>query len=170
MRTLLAKKYNTVFAARPDLDDPRLTDLFGSARKGHVRAGRVLFSDMVLSNWEELRRQGVTGKTEVKFENTISRTTALSNPRQIERVVRGAEFPLSLIYETDPKAPEEKMIREMTLLADGLHMLEYDYLGGSGSRGYGRVAFRNLDLRVVIGTVGEETLLACRKLLRGETA
>ena len=28
-------------------------------------------------------------------------------------------------------------------MADGLKLLQMDYLGGSGSRGYGRVSFRN---------------------------
>lgn len=30
--------------------------------------------------------------TEVKFENSISRLTAVANPRQIERAVRGLSF------------------------------------------------------------------------------
>ena len=48
---------------------------------------------MFLSNLEELKNLGLTGATEVKFENSISRTTAVAKPRQIERVVRGAQFP-----------------------------------------------------------------------------
>ena len=97
MRALLAKQYNTVWKATADDDAKCLTDLFGSA-KDH-KESRILFSDMFLSNLEELKNLGLTGATEVKFENSISRTTAVANPRQIERVVRGAQFPMQLIYE-----------------------------------------------------------------------
>lgn len=43
---------------------------------------RLLFSDMVLKNEEELRDAGLQSMTEVKFENSISRATAVANPRQ----------------------------------------------------------------------------------------
>ena len=56
MRSLLAKRYNTSFAETPDDDIECLTDLFGSAKKNHVKTSRVLFSDMVLCNWEELKK------------------------------------------------------------------------------------------------------------------
>lgn len=53
MRTLLAKKYNEVFARIPDDDNECLLALFGSAKKGAVRTSRVQFSDMFLSNLDE---------------------------------------------------------------------------------------------------------------------
>ncbi len=60
-------------------------------------------------NLDELTHAGLTGATEVKFENSITRTTAEANPRQIERVVRGAKFPLQLIYEvTDEVSPRSR--------------------------------------------------------------
>ena len=43
MRTLLAKKYNEVFAVIPDNDNECLLALFGSAKKGAVKTSRVLF-------------------------------------------------------------------------------------------------------------------------------
>ena len=91
MRTLLAKQYNEDVAAKPDDDAECLTNLFGSAKKGKdgkIKAGRLLFSDLFLSNKGELKKVGIDHMTEVKFENTISRTTAVANPRQIERVIR----------------------------------------------------------------------------------
>lgn len=161
MRALLAKKYNSA-VVEPDYDAPCLTDLFGSARKGKVRCSRVLFSDMVMSNWEDLKKQGLTSSTEIKFENSIKRTTAVANPRQIERVVRGAKFPLELIYEVDM---EDKMKTDFEILRDGFRLLEYDYLGGSGSRGYGKIRFEELDLEVVIGDVADNVMDECRRLL-----
>lgn len=162
IRTLLAKCYNTRVADTPDDDAECLTDLFGSAKPKHVKNSRIIFSDMFLSNWETLKQQGLSSKTEIKFENSISRTTAVANPRQIERVVRGAEFPMSLLYEV---SDEEQMKKDIQLLKQGFKLLEYDYLGGSGSRGYGKIKLKELELEVVIGQVSEETVKVCRQLL-----
>jgi CRISPR-associated protein Csm3 len=143
MRALLAKQYNTVWKATADDDAKCLTDLFGSA-KDH-KESRILFSDMFLSNLEELKNLGLTGATEVKFENSISRTTAVANPRQIERVVRGAQFPMQLIYEFSNDIDVDTLLQDFKILKEGFRLLEYDYLGGSGSRGYGRIRFLDLE-------------------------
>lgn len=162
MRALLAKKYNDHFAEKPEDDAECLVSLFGSAKKGHVQTSRVLFTDMVISNWDELKARGLTNPTEVKFENSIQRTTAVANPRQIERVVRGAEFPLEIIYEVKD---EETMLQDFKILRDGFSLLQYDYLGGNGSRGYGKVRFHDLKLEVVVGEISDETTEACRRQL-----
>lgn len=162
LRTLLAKRYNKTFAETPDDDDEKLTDLFGSAKKDHVKTGRILFSDMVL-DWKALKEKGVTAKTEIKVENSISRTTAVANPRQIERVIRGSEFQMNLIYEVPQE--EEKMRRDFEILKEGFQLLEYDYLGGNGSRGYGKVKIRDIQLDVVVGEVSDNVLEACRKIM-----
>ncbi len=162
LRTLLAKMYNSSRAAKPDDDEACLTALFGSSKKGDVHVGRLLFSDMFLQNKEELRSLNIYRATEVKFENTISRSTAVANPRQLERVIRGAEFGLNLVYEVKDA---ETMLQDFEILRNGLRLLQYDYLGGSGSRGYGKVAFRELDVQAVIGEVDAETLGQCRQML-----
>lgn len=164
MRSLLAKRYNEFKAEKPDDDAECLTDLFGSAKKGQVKTSRLLFTDMFLENMDELKRAGLTGATEVKFENSISRATAVANPRQIERVVRGAVFPLQLIYEVED---EEKMISDFQILKEGFELLEYDYLGGNGSRGYGRVKIADLEAVSVIGEVSGEILDQCNEILCG---
>ncbi len=172
LRTLLAKQYNKTLASTPDDDAQELTDLFGSAKKNQVHTSRLLFSDMLMNNWDELKELGLTSKTEVKFENSIKRTTAVANPRQIERVVRGSKFPLSLIYHTkhDFETSDEKAIeimqRDFEIIKNGLTLLEYDYLGGSGSRGYGKVKFSDLDVKTVVGDIPETVLEACRNMLR----
>lgn len=163
MRTLLAKEYNTELAKKPDDDALCLTRLFGCAKTNKVRRSRVLISDMFLCNEEELRKQGLQSLTEVKFENTINRATAVANPRQIERVIRGSRFDLDIMYE----AEEESEIREdMEILAEGLRLLQYDYLGGSGSRGYGKIIFRDIQADVVVGTVDETIMEQCNTLLK----
>ena len=76
--------------------------------------------------------------TEWKFENALDRVSASANPRQLERVPAGASFEFEIVYNvevTDATAIEADLLG--LLLAMG--MLEDDYLGGHGSRGYGRV-------------------------------
>ncbi len=165
MRALLAKQYNTVLAKTADEDAECLTGLFGSAKT--KKESRILFTDMFLDNLEELKRAGLTSATEVKFENSISRTTAVANPRQIERVVRGAQFPMQLIYEFSDEIDSDTMLQDFRILKEGFKLLEYDYLGGSGSRGYGRVKFLDLDAEPVIGDVNDTLIEQCRTILEG---
>lgn len=161
MRTLLAKAYNDAIC-KPDDDNPRITRLLGSAKKGNVQKSRLLFSDMVLSNQEELRNLGLQSLTEVKFENSINRATAVANPRQIERAVRGSEFDLDLIYESEE---ENDILEDIELLAEGMQLLQYDYIGGSGSRGYGKILFKDVCAEVVVGEVEESIIDKCNEVL-----
>ena len=164
MRTLLAKKYNEKPASKPDEDAECISNLFGTARNGRPKAGRLLFSDMYLNkeNKEELRDINIIHPVEVKFENSISRTTAVANPRQIERVIRGTQFDMNLIYEVDDNSDVEEDFR---IICEGLKQLKYDYLGGSGSRGYGKVDFQDLYAEAVVGEVEQNIIDQCNDLL-----
>lgn len=166
IRYLLAKKYADGILRNPDDDDEKIIRLFGTAKKvgKGIPRGHVLISDMVLSNKKELQAKGIIDPTEVKFENTINRLTAVANPRQIERVIRGAEFELDIVYEADD---EGKIIEDISLLKEGFKLLEYDYLGGSGSRGYGKVKFRDLHADAVIGDIDEVIMNQVNELLAG---
>lgn len=69
----------------------------------------------------------------------IDRITAKANPRQIERVPAGAIFSLNMVlnvFNTDDKE------KQLITLFRGLKLVEKDYIGGSGSRGYGQVKFQ----------------------------
>lgn len=169
IRTLLAKEYNTKIVAKPDEDAECLTRLFGSAKKDHVKRSRVIISDMFLVNKEELNRQGVELMTEIKFENTINRATAVANPRQIERTIRGARFGLDIIYEVE-NGKEDQIVEDISVLAEGLKLLQYDYLGGNGSRGYGKIAFCDLCADTVVGEVEEDILAKCNDILQRSVA
>lgn len=161
MRSLLAKQYNEKMATTPNDDAECLTDLFGSSEKP-VKTGKLLFSDMFLSNKDEFEKLGLR-TTEVKFENSIKRTTSEANPRQIERVIRGTQFGLDLIYEVKDEAVMEQ---DFKIIRDGLKLLKYDYLGGNGSRGYGKVKFMDLYAEAVIGEVSEAVMDKCNALLQ----
>jgi len=143
LRTLLARSLCQDIENMPDLsaDDARILRLFGSAEP--VRRSRLQFADAFLTNAEALSNKGVR-VTEVKTENTISRANSVANPRQIERVIAGAVFGVSIVYDvTDPAQVEE----DLALLAKGMKLLQMDYLGGHGSRGSGRVSLKNFALK-----------------------
>ena len=143
LRTLLARSLCQDIENMPDLsaDDARILRLFGSAEP--VRRSRLQFADAFLTNAEALSSKGVR-VTEVKTENTISRANAQATPRQIERVIAGAAFGVSIVYDvTDPAQVEE----DLALLAKGMKLLQMDYLGGHGSRGSGRVSLKNFALK-----------------------
>lgn len=161
MRSLLAKEFNKT-VAEPENDHERIARLFGSSNKDKVRRSRLLFADMDLANEGELRKAGLQSMTEVKFENSIKRTTAIANPRQIERAVAGSIFELDLIYELEK---EEEFIEDIETLAEGMKLLQYDYLGGNGSRGYGKIEFQNIEAEAVIGDVDEDLMDQCNQIL-----
>ena len=157
MRTLLAKVYNEKVAEKPSDDSDILSRLFGNSNDERFKMGRLIFRDAFLSNADELDSLGVRSYTEVKFENTIDRITAEAKPRQIERAIRNSTFDFELIYEITDKN-ENQVEEDFKVIRDGLKLLELDYLGGSGSRGYGKVAFENLKATTVFGNYDVKTL------------
>ena len=117
--------------------------LFGSSGADGEAAAklgptRLSFADCNLAECsrDELRGQNLPF-TEVKSENTINRINGTAeHPRFTERVPSGLTFDFAIslkVYGQDSGLEK--------FLLDGLKMLEYDALGGSGSRGYGRVRF-----------------------------
>lgn len=77
--------------------------------------------------------------TEAKSENSINRISGVAdNPRQTERVPAGAQFCFSVQIKILQNDNEHELL---SLVLNGLKLLEMDALGGSGSRGYGRIKF-----------------------------
>ena len=161
MRTLLSRVHSDKDCSVAD-DPKEISELFGS------QSGRskVLFSDLFLNDgfMQQLEAMEIYSPTEVKFENTINRLTAVANPRQIERVIRGAKFDLEIICEA---ADAEQLEAYINLIAEGLKLLSLDYLGGNGSRGYGKVRFSGLSAEAVVGTLTAEALQKCNAALQG---
>lgn len=165
VRTLLSRKLCMGKITKTADDDPEeIIRIFGGSKKigDKIPQSRFLFSDMVLCNWDELRRAGAPGRTEIKFENTINRLSAVANPRQIERVIKGAKFKLDIVYDVCELSQVEEDFR---LLVDGFRILEYDYLGGHGSRGYGKVSFSDLSAAAVIGDIEPGLIEKCQAIL-----
>lgn len=128
MRTLLAKAYNETLAEKPGEDGEILSRLFGNSSDNRYKVGRLIFRDAFLINKEKLDSLGVKSYTEVKFENTIDRITAVATPRQIERAIRTSAFNFELIYEITDES-QEQVEEDFKVILDGLKLLELDYQG-----------------------------------------
>jgi CRISPR-associated protein Csm3 len=77
--------------------------------------------------------------TENKWENVIDRTKGVAeHPRQSERVPAGAVFNAEFVLNIWDDDKEDELL---ALFEKGIRLLENDYLGGSGSRGYGQIKF-----------------------------
>lgn len=75
---------------------------------------------------------------ELKFENALDRITAAANPRPIERVPPRSDFAFEIIYDVESVADIQL---DLENLLCAMSLLEDDALGGSGSRGSGKVKF-----------------------------
>lgn len=124
----------------------RLFGISGDAGDAAEKYGptRMAFWDC---NLTEEHRQFVRDNnylyTEAKSENSINRITGVAdNPRQTERVPAGAKF----TFRLNLKVLDENDTDLLDLVKIGLKMLTLDGIGGSGSRGYGKIEFDGLTL------------------------
>lgn len=132
-------------------DGEEILRLFGCAAEKAAtgKPARLQFFDCFLTNKDELKGE----VTEIKFENTIEREKCKAKPRQNERVVCGAVFKLNLVYNAED-ANEIK--EDFKIITKGMQLLQLDYLGGNGTRGYGRVALKNLKVQALDETFDEK--------------
>lgn len=84
--------------------------------------------------------------TEVKSENYINRITSEADPRDMERIPRGSVFEYELIYGVyDLGDGGTTDVENLTAVQRAMALLEDSSLGGSGSRGYGKIRFKRID-------------------------
>ncbi|MEM7038405.1 MAG: type III-A CRISPR-associated RAMP protein Csm3 [Bacteroidota bacterium] len=84
--------------------------------------------------------------TEAKWENRINRKSGTAkDPRQLERVPAGGMFEFEMVYDSYEDGHESDDIHQIISL---MRMLEDDYLGGHGSRGYGKIKFEDVVFKV----------------------
>jgi CRISPR-associated protein Csm3 len=112
------------------------------AQAKEIGPTRLSFWDCsLLPEWISSVRTSEGSYTEVKTENSIDRIAGTAkNPRQTERVPADARFD----FKVTVKVLDDENLLD-TLLA-GLKLLELDGIGGSVSRGYGKVKFEKLSL------------------------
>ncbi len=115
-----------------------------SQGKNELEVTRVIFRDAyptkdTLKMWENIELE-----TEIKIENTIDRIAGKSrNLRKTERVLPGSEFEFEIILSVFENDNESEMLK---LLLEGMRLLEDTYLGGSGTRGYGKIKFKDISI------------------------
>lgn len=78
--------------------------------------------------------------TEVKTENAIDRLTSEANPRSMERVPANSVFEVEMLFDIY----KEDDMQKLKKVFEGMTLLEDSSLGGSGSRGSGKVVFENI--------------------------
>jgi CRISPR-associated protein Csm3 len=119
----------------------KIIKLFGTSGAdedalGQYGSSRASFADAYLSEqWRKIADERQWPLTEVKSENSINRIKGTAeNPRFTERVPAGAKFDFCISLK---KMEGDEDLE--AFLMQGLKLLQLDALGGSGSRGYGKV-------------------------------
>lgn len=128
-----------------ELKNCLICQLFGvGAKEGseEFNRTRLVFRDAYPTDdtlgWWNSSEEIVEG-TEVKGENVINRITSAANPRFMERVPAGSKFEGEIILSIYEGDDEEKLKNK---LKEGIELLKDSYIGGSGSRGYGKVELK----------------------------
>ena len=128
-----AKILLKLFGAAPENTDEELVNEIGPTR--------LAFWDCSLDPaWVKEMGDRNLLLIEAKTENSIDRIRGVAeNPRQTERVPAGAKFQFQL---TVREHEGDEGLLDTVL--KGLRLIELSGLGGSGSRGYGKVTFTRL--------------------------
>lgn len=126
-----------------------INNLFGITENKSLKTtnqpSKLIVRDAILTNESKEFLLGCDNLdmpyTESKVENTIDRVegaTVKGGVRTAERVPAGAQFYAEFIINVWDDDKEQELI---DLFEKGIHLLENDYLGGSGTRGYGQIKF-----------------------------
>ena len=127
--------------------DKKVNNLFGitesTANNTSNQPSKIIVRDAMLSDDSKKMLLDCDNLdmpyTENKFENVIDRVRGIAQqPRQTERVPAGAVFNAEFIINVWDDDDEQEL---MALFEKGIRLLENDYLGGNGSRGYGQIKF-----------------------------
>lgn len=151
LRSLLAREAGSCSV---DDDSETIKELFGdppTSKNGQSgKITRLLVRDSFMNPDSKSKLEKKEGEfsgleleyTETKWENTIDRKSGTAqHPRQLERVPAGTIFDFELVYNEFDDNKTETHIAE---IKKAMKLLEDDYLGGSGSRGYGKIKFINV--------------------------
>lgn len=136
LRALLGRYFGS---SEPKFDEGQVAQLFGIS-PNEKNATRSLLIVRDSYSIGELT-------TEDKAENTITRLTGKANPRHMERIVKGAEFEIDMILDIYESSNTDKLLQTLDL---AFQLLKRDYLGGSGTRGNGKVEISELKARKLV--------------------
>lgn len=141
-------------------DGKTIVKIFGNGKpdtleddSGEILQTRLSVSDafMTAESKEKLKKKLGT-YTETKYEVSINRKTGTvggGGPRQIERVPAGTKFQFEAFYKIFEKEGEDIFQKNeeeaFEKLLSFIDLLNYDALGGGGSRGNGRVKINKIN-------------------------
>lgn len=151
MRSLLELKHGTPWLMtngdphKCEKSDCSLCIAFGRSADKEVKSGptRLVVRDSyptpeTVEIWDN--KDDVLHGTEIKGENYLNRLTSMATPRFVERVPAGSEFGFEMVFSIYDPADEDRM----RLVFEAMTLLEDNYLGGYGSRGSGKITFREI--------------------------
>lgn len=149
LRSLLAIESNSFDVKN---DPETIKEIFGEApsKESNGQITRLLVRDAFMNSEiksklekkEEEFSELELDYTETKWENTIDRKSGTAqHPRQLERVPAGTIFNFEFVYN---EFDDNKTNKHISEIKKAMRLLEDDYLGGSGSRGYGKIKFINV--------------------------
>jgi CRISPR-associated protein Csm3 len=126
--------------------------IFGSHGMSNKEITRILVRDCPITEGSEnILRTAQEEKginfAEIKSENIINRKTGVAADKGLrtqERVPAGTEFKMNITLKLFDGDDKDKIIN---FVKRGLELLQKDYLGGSGSRGYGKITINNLEFK-----------------------
>lgn len=146
MRCLLEQIYGSPKVG----GNEKINNLFGFS--GDNKPSKIIVRDAFLTEesvqeLEDKQDNLDAPFTEGKWENVIDRIKGTAeHPRQTERIPAGVSFDVEFILNIWDDDDEQEMTG---LLKKGMKALENDYLGGSGSRGYGQVKFDEPSIKTI---------------------
>jgi CRISPR-associated protein Csm3 len=127
--------------------------IFGTTRDDWKEGpARALFRDLMLEEeWKRSIDERGLPLTEEKTEVAINRIEGKADqmgPRTMERIPAGARFCFEILFrEFSVNGDGGRRDREcLNRLLEAFRLLEQDALGGSGSRGYGKVEVERVEV------------------------
>jgi len=129
-------------------ENNEVNNMFGFANKN--MPSKIIVRDSYLTSESELLLTNAEDLdmpyTESKWENVIDRVKGTAeHPRQTERVPAGAIFNVEFVINVWDNDGDGSNL--LNMLKKGINLLENDYIGGSGSRGYGQIQFGELAIK-----------------------
>ena len=136
--------------------------IFGCSADKAKEPARLIVRDAfpkkpgTITEWGKL---GDNIYTEAKTENAIDRLTSAANPRTIERVPAESVFEAEMVFDLYKKND----VKILKWVFQAMHLLEDSTLGGGGSRGSGKIKFKNIrvskrSVEYYINNEAEETI------------
>jgi len=141
----VAKERKGVGPSQDPNNESMVVKLFGSgSAKTNTEPSRYLFRDSNLSE-DSLEYSESEEKIEVKIDR--EKMAAFQGGNRIqERIAAGAKFDMEVMIRVFENDDEQKF---QNRLEEASKIVELEFLGGSGSRGYGKVKIDNFQFEKI---------------------